>query len=136
MSSQKKKERRKFRYERNVRKEIEHKKEAWESGKLIEENHNNLEYSPEYTIALCDRLLQYINEEFIKSGRDSVNFVRGFRKYRMKIRDLVILWNPNVPEDDKFYFFTGLLEAYWDKVLGKQNLNALVEYYDQRRLIN
>ena len=40
-SSKRKKERRRMRYERNVRKEQEYKKMMWETGqKLIEENHN------------------------------------------------------------------------------------------------
>ena len=41
-----------MRYERNVRKEIEHKNQAWAEGKLIEENHNQGPYSAQYTIAL------------------------------------------------------------------------------------
>ena len=51
-SSKRKKERRRMRYERNVRKEIEYKKQAWESGKLIEENHNGGSYSGPYSIEL------------------------------------------------------------------------------------
>ena len=51
-SSKRKKERRRMRYERNVRKEIEHKNQAWNDGKLIEENHNQGPYSQQYTIAV------------------------------------------------------------------------------------
>ena len=39
-SSKRKKERRRMRYERNVRKEIEQKNQAWNDGKIIEENNN------------------------------------------------------------------------------------------------
>ena len=52
-----------MRYERNVRKEIEHKNQAWAEGKLIEENHNQGPYSAQYTIALSERLVQYVNQE-------------------------------------------------------------------------
>ena len=57
-SSKRKKERRRMRYERNVRKEIEHKNQAWNDGKLIEENNNQGPYSEQYTIAVSERLFQ------------------------------------------------------------------------------
>jgi hypothetical protein len=126
-----KKARRQARYERNVNKEITHKKEAWESGKLIEENHNRKSYSMEYTIALADRLKQYLMQEYERSiATDSpeTEFIRGFRKYRMKIRDLILLWNPDVPEQDNYDFLKGLIETYWDEVLAKEDLGSLLKY--------
>lgn len=131
-SSIKKKERRKQRYERNVQKEQLHKEEAWQSGKLIEENHNRKSYSSEYTIALSKRLKEYLLQEYQKSIMTKVpdvEFVRKFRKYRMKIRDLILLWSPDVPETlEEYEFLKGLIETYWDEVLQKENIGALLEY--------
>lgn len=131
-SSAKKKERRRLRYERNVKKELDHKKEAWESGKLIEENHNGKCYSDEYTINLSKRLMQYLLQEYDKSLTNiapDIEFIRQFRKYRMKIRDLIILWSPNIPETiPEYEFLKGLIETYWDEVLEKNDLGSLLKY--------
>ena len=124
-SSQRKKERRRMRYERNVRKEIEHKNQAWAEGKLIEENHNQGPYSAQYTIALSERLVQYVNQERDKAlnmepgsfidkrtqeplSKDEV-YVRGFRKYKMKIQDLILYWNPEVPRNRDYEYLKNLI---------------------------
>ena len=81
-SSKKKKERRRMRYERNVRKEIEHKNQAWNDGKLIEENHNQGPYSEQYTIAVSERLFQYVNQErdrSLQTETPAEEYIRGFR---------------------------------------------------------
>lgn len=131
-SSAKKKERRKLRYERNVQKELVHKQEAWDAGKLIEENHNSKSYSEEYTLALSRRLKEYLLQEYdrsLVSEVPSVEFVRKFRKYRIKIRDLIILWSPSVPETiPEYEFLKGLIETYWDGVLGKEDPGTLLRY--------
>ena len=140
-SSQRKKERRRMRYERNVRKEIEHKNQAWAEGKLIEENHNQGPYSAQYTIALSERLVQYVNQERDKAlnmepgsfidkrtqeplSKDEV-YVRGFRKYKMKIQDLILYWNPEVPRNRDYEYLKNLLEAYWDKCIAERDFTGL-----------
>ena len=140
-NSQRKKERRRMRYERNVRKEIEHKNQAWAEGKLIEENHNQDPYSAQYTIALSERLVQYVNQERDKAlnmepgsfidkrteqplSKDEV-YVRGFRKYKMKIQDLILFWSPDVPKNRDYEYLKNLLEAYWDNVVAERNFAGL-----------
>lgn len=140
-SSKRKKERRRMRYEKHVRAEIEHKKQAWEEGKLIEENHNQGPYSPEYTIALSERLVQYVNQERDKAlnmepgsildkrtqeplSKDEV-YVRGFRKYKMKIQDLILYWNPTVQRNNDYYYLKTLLDTYWDEVVAASNKAGL-----------
>jgi hypothetical protein len=44
-----KQQRRLARHLRNVAKDQQHKKEAWESGKLIKPNHNNNAYEKDYS---------------------------------------------------------------------------------------
>lgn len=117
-SSKRKKERRRLRYERNVRKEIEHKKAAWESGKLIEENHNNGPYSGNYSIELGERLLSiilnYKNQCEAPEGGGNERFIRLFRLYRIKIRDFIIHFNPDIPKTDAYICLKGAIETYWD----------------------
>lgn len=130
-----------MRYERNVKKEIDHKNQAWQEGKLIEENHNQDPYSPEYTLALSERLVQYVNQERTKAetmipgsildkktelplSSDEV-FVRGFRKYKMKIQDLILYWNPRVPRNNDYYYLKTLIDTYWDEVVSNHNMAGL-----------
>ena len=120
-SSKRKKERRRMRYERNVRKEKEYKKSAWEAGKLIEENHNGGPYSGPYSVELGERLYNIIqrykdqclnNEEIIEK---SAQFIIKFRLYRMKIRDFILHWNPETPKTPAYLFLKGAIEVYWDE---------------------
>lgn len=143
-SSKRKKERRRMRYERNVRKEIEHKNQAWAEGKLIEENHNQGPYSAQYTIALAERLYQYVGQErdkAIKVANGELDpildkktqevlspaeiYVRGFRKYKMKVQDMILHWNPEVPKNEYYEFLKKTIEVYWDEVVANQNFEAL-----------
>lgn len=128
-SSKRKKERRQQRYERNVQKEVTHKKEAWENGKLIEENHNQGPYSVDYTIAVSERLYKYIlqeKERALISETPDVNFIKGFRKYKMKIQDMILHWNPEVPKTKQYESLKKLLEVYWDDVVANLNFTSLI----------
>ena len=78
-----KKKRRLARHLRNKAKDENHKKEAWEQGKLIEPNHNGRYYPVEYSIELGKRLLD-----------------RPFLTYRQKIRDYLLLCNPEGRTED------------------------------------
>lgn len=117
-SSKRKKERRRMRYERNVRKEIEYKKQAWESGKLIEENHNNGPYSAAYSIELGDRLFniiqRYRSECLAPDGGGNEKFVYRFRLYRMKIRDFILHYSPDIPKTPAYNYLKAAIETYWD----------------------
>lgn len=117
-SSKRKKERRKARHDRNVKAEQEHKTQAWERGKLIEENHNQGPYSENYTKALAERLVEYVTAEQEKSPEQ---FVVGFRKYKMKIQDLILHWNPLVQKGPEYQWLKRLLEVYWDNVVGGEH---------------
>lgn len=77
-----KKKRRLARHLRNKAKDENHKKEAWEQGKLIEPNHNGRYYPLDYSIELGKRLLE-----------------RPFMTYRMKIRDYLLLCDPAGRDD-------------------------------------
>lgn len=122
-NSKKKKERRKLRYLRNVRKEVEYKKDAWEKGKLIEENHNNGPYSPKYSIELGNRLYEIIKsfkeQAFSNSSLNTVQknefLLIKFRMYRIKIRDFILHYNPIIPKSEEYNYLKSLIEIYWDK---------------------
>ena len=117
-SSKRKKERRRMRYERNVRKEIEYKKQAWESGKLIEENHNGGPYSGPYSVELGERLYniiqRYRNQCLEQDGGGNDWFVMRFRLYRMKIRDFILHYNPDIPKTSAYLYLKSARETYWE----------------------
>ena len=122
-SSKRKKERRRLRYLRNVRKEVEYKKEAWDNGKLIEENHNNGPYSPEYSIELGNRLYniiqsyknQVINDPSLSdNSQKNDSMLKKFRMYRIKIRDFILHYNPNIPKTEAYEYLKFSIEVYWD----------------------
>lgn len=112
-SSEGKKERRRKRHLRNIQKEIEYKKDAWDRGKLIEENHNNSFYSEKYTQDLCSRLVNILIN-ICKECNDVDMVVSKFRLYKNKIRDLILHWNPNVNKGGEYNFLKESLEVYWD----------------------
>lgn len=129
-SSIKKRERRRARYNRNVQKEFDHKVSAWNNGKLIEENHNQNSYSPEYTIAISRRLVDLLVVErnrALKSEQPGEYFINGFRKYKQKIQDTILLWNRSVQINSDYIYLKQLLETYWDQVLGDSNPGALLQ---------
>jgi hypothetical protein len=134
-----KKEKRKIRHINNIRKEETHKKEAWDNGKLIEENHNQGPYSPEYTKDLCKRLIDYLWQEKQRSltlPNPANNFVVGFRKYKMKIQDLILHWNPEVEKNYMYKYLKRLLEIYWDQVLFGNEKELIEQDYDRRQYNN
>lgn len=118
-SSKRKKERRRMRYERNVRKEQEYKKTMWETGqKLIEENHNGGPYSGPYSIELGERLYNIIQKYRTQclepDGGGNEKFVMRFRLYRKKIRDFILHYNPDVPKTPAYQYLKSAIETYWD----------------------
>src|SRR5574344_1407771 len=126
MSSNRKKERRLDRHNRNIINEANHKKEAWDNGKLIEENHNQGPYTSDYTRKLSSRLVQYINDEKNRAINSGSDFVMGFRKYKIKIQDLILHWNNEVPKTKDYEYLKRLLEVYWDEVILLGNDTALL----------
>lgn len=111
-SSKGKKERRKERHLKNIKKEIEYKKQAWDAGKLIEENHNQEEYSMDYTVKLSERLLYILKNKVL--SQDNSTTIKNFRLYKNKIRDLILHWNPRIEKNNIYFYLKGSLEVYWD----------------------
>lgn len=145
-SSKRKKERRLIRHLRNVKKDTDHKKEAWESGKFILENHNGGPFSPDYCLEFGKRLVDRITEgktyvlstlgEDLPEGmiwdnmtdkekHDNLNerFVRKFRLYRIKSIEFLLHYNPDLPKNGDYNFIKHALEVYWDE---RENLIDLV----------
>lgn len=98
-----KKERRKQRHLENKRKDEEIKKDGWESGKLIYENHNNKFFSKEFSIKFLDRVT-----EMTKSGKTE------FYKLKEHAINAVLMFNPDLERTNNWYFLKKKLEDYWD----------------------
>lgn len=113
-TSKRKKERREQRKQRNIQKELDHKKEAWEKGKIIEENHNDGFYSSEFTLKISSRLIEIFSELKNTAGKDNERILYGFRQYRIKVRDTILRWNPAVEYNSDYYYLKTLIETYWD----------------------
>ena len=120
MSNKENKKRRRLeRHIRNKTKEIEYKAEAWENGKLIEENHNNQPYSTKYTIELGTRLYNIMKDVNLKmsgfEGEDKKNYaIFRFRSYRKKIQDYILHYDPGTPKGEIYESLKRLIECYWD----------------------
>lgn len=122
MSTRRKKERRKLRYQRNVKKEFDYKNSAWQSGKLIEENHNGKYYSPEYSKALCYRLYKYIGEVMNQSmtAEDPGRYIlKGIWRYKTWIINLILKWSDSEPTNEYYDYLKRVLETYWDDIQEK-----------------
>lgn len=92
------------RHERNKTKDQEHKKEAWESGKLIEPNHNGNYYPAEYSMELGMRLVD-----------------KDFQKYRLKIRDYLLLC-PKEARDDNWTILKGKYDSWLENKIKGENI--------------
>lgn len=112
-SSKRKKERKEQRKQRNIQKEIDHKKEAWENGKIIEENHNDSFYSPEFTLKISSRLIE-IFSGLKKNITTNEEAIFKFRQFKAKVRDTILRWNPNVEYNQDYFYLKNLIETYWD----------------------
>ena len=104
-SSKSKKERRKKRHLDNQMKDFIHKQEAWDSGRIILEDHHGKDFTEEFAKDLLDRLLDHIGEfptrEKIMSYRE--NMILGILKF------------PDTQEyPDSYYIIKKYLEDYWD----------------------
>lgn len=109
--SKAKRARRRERYERNVAKEQAHKKQAWEEGKLIEENYNQGSYTAEYTKELSGRIIEYLANDYNPVPE---LFLYTFRRYKGKIQDLILHWSEECEKDNTYNILKLLLETYWD----------------------
>lgn len=134
-SSVKKKERKKERYLRNVKKELDYKEEAWNSGKLIEENHNGKFYSLEYAISLGSRLFSIVEGFITGSSVTNTSFLRDYVKYKGRIRDYIILC-PKEARDNNYEFLKESLELYWDFGNNERLLELITNLYDKFRYDN
>lgn len=120
-SSKAKKERRKARHERNILKDKSYKKSAWESGKLIYENHNDGYFSPEYSEEFVERLANNIQNDI-----NQENFLQKYQKYKCHIITGVLRYNPELSKSRNYNLLKFSLETYWDN---KDNFkNILLEW--------
>ena len=118
MSNKENKKRRRLeRHIRNKTKETEYKAEAWEKGKLIEENHNNGPYSAKYTLELGERLHNIMKDvqEKMKEQEDKETYaIFRFRSYRKKIQDYILHYSPEAQKTEAYESLKRLIECYWD----------------------
>lgn len=100
------------RHRRNKKVDRNHKREAWNSGKIIYENYSqSMYFSPSFTCALCDRLYNILIPQDSDTQR---SYYVKVRAYRINIRDLLVLWSPKVKENREYRKLKGLIETYWD----------------------
>lgn len=135
-SSKAKKERRLQRHLRNKRKDEEHKSNVWESGGLIEENHNNQAYSPERALGIADRLVEKLRES-LETCDTNDKFVSRYQGLREWVRNVIVLWPAEVLGESipSYLLLKATFENYIDSretllINFKQNIK---EYYVRLR---
>lgn len=97
------KKKRKLRHLENKKRDYETKQQAWDSGKLIYENHNNKYFSPEFSIKFLERVVG-----MVKSGNTE------FYKLKDHVINAILLFNPELERTEDWYFLKQKLEEYWD----------------------
>ena len=102
--------------------------EQQNSGKLIEENHNGGEYSPEFTEKAAAWHIRELTERLPGLFEPS-RFLLFFRSRRPKYQTLLLKWATGLPRDDRFYFLKGLLDLYWTDKNNGEALRAYSENY-------
>lgn len=126
---------------RKDRKEKRKEKQLLEqrlSGKLIEENHNGNEYSPEFTEKSKNG---YMNDLFEKFYYNIPNpypdkFLIFIRSMRVKYQTLVLKWSSFYPRTWEFWLFVELLDSYRnDKINGMKLLQICENRFKENNLI-
>ena len=98
------------------------------SGKLIEENHNGGEYSPEFTEKAASWHIHELSER-LSSLEDPERFLLYFRSRRPKYQTLLLKWSEQLPRDSRFYFLKGLLDLYWQNKTDGEVLKTYTANY-------
>ena len=101
--------RRRARYDKHVSKQTI---EQQTSGKLIEENHNGYDYSPEFTSRAISWHLGNLWMKTNKYREDHEKFGLFFRGLREKFQTLLLHWSPKRKRDWSFWFIMDLLDTY------------------------
>ena len=109
-----KQQRRLARHLRNVAKDQQHKKDAWESGKLIKPNHNNNAYDKDYSDELGLRLVERIRSKKEESQGDNETFIAKFRIYKKKCIEYILHYDMSNPPTKEYNKIKHILEVYWD----------------------
>lgn len=110
----KKIQRRRDRYNKHITKQTI---EQQTSGKLIEENHNGYDYSPEFTSRAISWHLGNLWMKTNKYRNDHEKFCLFFRGLREKFQTLLLHWSPKRKRDWSFWFIMDLLDTYREKKL-------------------
>ena len=108
-----KQERRLQRHLRNKAKDIKHKEEAWEAGKLIKPNHNGKAYPLEYSLELGRRLVERISQHRQNCNGDNELFKQKFRLYRKKCIEFILHYSQG-DKCENYRKIKTALETYWD----------------------
>lgn len=96
-----------------------------EEKKFIEENHGEEPYSKEQCMDFCKRLVSNLTSSWSKGPEQ---FVKDFWKWKKKIQDLILYWNPELSIDFPGYgFLKNALEVYWDYYVKEKDLE---KFYD------
>jgi len=98
------------------------------SGKLIEENHNGGEYSPEFTEKAVSWHIRELTDR-LPNLEDQEKFLLYFRSRRPKYQTLLLKWSGQLPRDSRFYFLKGLLDLYWQNKTDGEALKAYTTGY-------
>lgn len=84
------------------------------TSKLIEENHNGHDYSPEFTEKARDHYMDYLWKNWMIMCDDPNRWLYCFQKMRLKIQTLLLHWSPDYQRGPEFWYFKELLDTYRD----------------------
>lgn len=110
----KKQERRLQRHLKNKEKDTNHKKEAWESGKLIKPNHNGGDYPLDTSLEIGERLVIKLREKKQECNGSNELFIQKFRMYRKKCIEFILHYPSHFTRVENYKKIKLLLETYWD----------------------
>ena len=111
--------RRKERYQKHVTKQTV---EQQTSGKLIEENHNGYDYSPEFTSRAVSWHLGNLWMKTNKYRGDHEKFLLFFRGLREKLQTILLHWSRLRRRDWSFWFIMDLLDTYREGKLESKDI--------------
>lgn len=99
------------------------------STKFIKENHNNGDYTKDFTIEASNHYLKTLWNEWQLNCDNGNRYLLSFRRIKSDLQSLLLQWNPEVPRNDTYNLIKTLLDTYRENKEDGNNLLS-VSYHE------
>lgn len=126
-----KSERRKERREKNKQNQEKYINSQISQGKLMWENTNGQDFSPEWINSQLPNLVEGIEKGVSKSQKELMGWIMSKKEL---IRDIILYWPDDLLKSYEYYLLKFTIEAYWDNRWEINNIiSEYINYYRAKK---